>query len=100
MGLINGMRILACVVELISTFQLSKRKATFSYTKLSVVDTQSNCEQLEDNHWLTRGMITLHMYVTLRSVENIIRKDVTNTINRDHRASRMRGLFESAANDY
>lgn len=96
MGLINGMCILPYVAELISTFQLNKRKATFSYTMLSVVDTQSNCEQLEESHWLTRGMITLHMYTTLRSVGNTTRKDVSNTINRDHRASQMRGLFVPA----
>ncbi len=95
MEFINGMYILTYVAELISTFQLSKKRATSFYTKLSAVTTQSNYEQLEENRWLTLGMITLHMYMTLRSVGSIIRKGVTNTINKHHQASLIRGLFVS-----
>lgn len=95
MGVFYGMCILVFVVELISTFQLSRKRVTFSFMKLSIVSIQSNCERLEGNHWLILGMIILHTYMTLLSAGSIIRKDVTSTTNKYYWASRMRGLFLS-----
>lgn len=92
-GLIYGMCILEYVVELTSIFQPSRKRATISSTKLSVVNIPSSCEQLEEDHLLIRGTITQHTYMTLLSVGSIIRKGVTNTTNKHHQASPMRGLF-------
>lgn len=95
-GLTYGICIPAYAVGLTSIFQPSRKRATISYTKLSFVNIQSNCEQLEEDLWLTRGMITLHTYMMLRSVGSIIRKGVTNTTDKYHQASPMRGLFVSS----
>ncbi|MFM2621700.1 hypothetical protein [Vibrio owensii] len=74
-------------------FSNKQEKSYYFLHKVECCEYPIKLRAAEEDHWLTRGVITLHTYMTLLSVGSITRKDVTNTTNEYYQASPVRGLF-------